>query len=243
MKPDMRASIENNPRQQHDGKSERHQRGEYDSALRPWSERIDKGRDFDVGRRIADEAVIGAKPYVDGQHHGAVHQGRGKRAAEIAPRRAKAEYGDVVDRAGGNEAVCGPERPEHRRRRSGGERRLHESLQRQRRGPEIQSGARPAPAGQQSQRRDQAVPVADLQRQAGAPIEAVPIPPNVVGEPVTDGECRERAPQYAFAALVQRAAEQSRRRDRQRADGQRERVQPAVRNEDVHPGPKSIGAA
>jgi hypothetical protein len=69
--------------------------------------------------------------------------------------------------------------------------RLDEGLKGQREGPEVQRCAQPAPACEQRQRCDEAVEVADVQRQAGGGIELVAVPPNIVSDPVDDRENAE----------------------------------------------------
>ena len=94
--------------------------------------------------------------------------------------------------------VCdSPERPEQHEGRAVDQRRLDEGLRGQRRGPEIKRGAGEAPAGDERERRDEPVDVAQLQRQSAAPVDAAPVPPDVIGEPDDDRERGEAVAQYA----------------------------------------------
>ena len=230
----LRRRPKDKPRQQHGDEAKRHERNQDDRALRPGSQRVDKGRNLAHGRRIAEIAIVGAEPEIDRHHERDITGAHDQGAAEIVPARAIAEHDDVIDGAGRDQGMRHPEGPEHQRGRSRGQRRLDEGLKRQRGGPKIQSRAYETPPAQQRQRRDQPVEVAHLQRQAGARIEPVPIPPRRVGKPITNSERRQRAAQDDFPMWFQRSANERRRSDCRQANGKRHRVQPAIGNEGVH---------
>ena len=210
------------------------QRDQDDRTFRPGSQRIHKGRNLAHGRRIAQIAIVGAEPEIDRHHERDITGAHDQGAAEIVPARAIGEHDDVVDGAGRDQGMRHPEGPEHQRGRSRGQRRLDEGLKRQRGGPKIQSRVHETPAGQQRQRRDQPVEVAHLQRQAGARIEPVPIPPRRVGKPITNSERRQRAAQDDLPLWFQRSANERGRSDCRQANGKRHSVQSAIGNERIH---------
>ena len=194
---------------------------------------VDERRNlFDVSG-IADVAVVRAEPQIDRHDQPDIDRAGRQRPAKIVPARAEIQHSDVVHGAGSDDRVRRPECPEHQQGRSGRQRRLNEGLQRQRAGPEIQRRSRPAPACHQSQRRHQPVEVADLQRQPGAQIKAVPVPPHIVGKPVANGERGERAAQCRFGISLQSPAGQARRGDQQRANNKSERMRPAIGSKNI----------
>jgi hypothetical protein len=67
----------------------------------------------DVGRGIADIAVVRAEPDVDRQHDRHIGGAHDPGAGKIAPVRPKAEHGHVIRRVSDNDRVRGPEKPEN----------------------------------------------------------------------------------------------------------------------------------
>jgi hypothetical protein len=149
------------------------------------------------------------------------------------PVRPKAEHGEIEHGIAENDRVLRPKPPEDRVRRTGLQRRLNKGLRGERESPEIKRGAEPASERQQRQRRDHAVDVANLQRQAGRDIDAVAIPPDVIGKPIGNTENTEEPPQPRLPRLFQAPAGEREANDHGKAAAHRAEVQPAIRSECV----------